>query len=98
MKNNIRTFGAVLLLLSLLLCFGIAVSRLDQSRHEEGRRQLEQVLRQTAVACYAAEGFYPPDVAYMQDHYGLRYEESEYRIHYEIFASNLMPDITVLEK
>ena len=89
---------AFLLLLAGLLLFSLTVSRLDQSRHQEGLLQLEQTLRRTAVACYAAEGFYPPDVAYMQDHYGLRYDENEFLIHYEIFASNLMPDITVLER
>ena len=50
------------------------------------------------MACYAAEGFYPPDVAYMQAHYGLRFDESRFAVRYEIFASNLMPDITVLDK
>ena len=55
-------------------------------------------MRQTALACYAAEGVYPPDVAYMQEHYGLQYDESRYAVSYEIYASNLMPDITVLDK
>lgn len=89
---------ALLLLLTGLLFFSLTVSRLDQNRRREGQLQLEQVLRRTAVTCYAAEGFYPPDIAYMQDHYGLRYDEKEFLIHYEIFASNLMPDITVLER
>ena len=34
----------------------------------------------------------------MQNHYGLQYDAQKYQIHYEIFASNLMPDITVIEK
>lgn len=98
MKKKNPKSTAFLLLLAGLLLFSLTVSRLDQSRHREGLLQLEQVLRRTAIACYAAEGFYPPDVAYMQDHYGLRYNENEFLIHYEVFASNLMPDITVLER
>ena len=49
------------------------------------------------MACYASEGFYPPDVAYMQEHYGLRYNADLYTVRYVRFASNLMPDITVLD-
>ena len=89
---------SVLLLVAALLCFSVALSRLGHGSREAGRQQLEETLRRTAVACYASEGFYPPDVAYMAEHYGLRYDEQLYLVHYEIFASNLMPDITVVER
>lgn len=81
-----------------LLCFVMAVSQLEQDRYAEGKRLLEDALRRTAVACYAAEGFYPPDVDYMKRHYALQYDEDRYVVRYEVFASNLMPDITVLER
>lgn len=84
--------------LAVLLCFLIAVSRLEQGREAEGKQQLEEALRRTAVSCYASEGFYPPNVEYMVQHYGLQYDEDAYRVHYEIFASNLMPEITVVER
>lgn len=89
---------SVLLLVAVLLCFSVALSRLGQGSREAGRKQLEETLHRTAVACYASEGFYPPDVAYMTEHYGLRYDAQLYLVHYEIFASNLMPDITVVER
>lgn len=83
---------------AVLLCFLLAVDRLQEDRQAEGKQLLEDVLRRTAVACYASEGFYPPDVAYMQQHYGLRFDGDSYVVHYERYASNLMPDITVLDK
>ena len=89
---------SILLLLAVLLCFLMAISRLEQGANAEGKQQLEDALRRTAVACYASEGFYPPDVDYMVQHYGLQYDEDAYRVHYEIFASNLMPEITVVER
>ena len=58
----------------------------------------EDALRRTAVACYAAEGFYPPDVTYMQEHYGLQLNTNRFTVRYVLQASNLMPDITVLDK
>jgi len=51
----------------------------------------------SAVACYAAEGIYPPTLEYLEEHYGIQVDREQYTVMYEIFASNLMPDVTVLE-
>lgn len=84
--------------LAMLLFLVLAVSRLEQGRQEQDIRQLEEALRRSAVVCYAAEGVYPPDVAYLREHYGLTYDESRYVVHYQLTASNFMPDITVTER
>ena len=89
---------SVLLALLVLLCFLLALSRLERGTAAEGKVQLEEAVRRAAVSCYASEGFYPPDVAYMTQHYGLQYDEEAYQVHYEVFASNLMPEITVVER
>lgn len=83
---------------AVLLLFLTGLSNLDRGRTEEGRQQLEQAIRRSAAACYAAEGIYPPDVEYLKEHYGLQIDEGRYAVFYEVFASNLMPDITVLER
>lgn len=89
---------SLILLMILAVFFLSALSRLEADRRAEGKQQLEEVLRRTAVSCYASEGFYPPDVAYMQEHYGLQFDEKNYIIRYERPVSNWMPDITVLER
>ena len=81
----------------VVLYFMTGLSNLTAGRTEEDKAQLEQALRRSAVACYAAEGIYPPDLAYLKEHYGLQIDEERYTVIYEVFASNLMPDITVLE-
>ena len=83
---------------AVLLLFLTGLSNLDRDRSEEGRKQLEEALRRGAVACYAAEGIYPPNVEYLEEHYGVQVDEERYAVFYEVFASNLMPDITVLER
>lgn len=82
----------------MIVCFVMTVSVVSREGQKEGKRQLEEALKRTAVACYATEGFYPPDLEYMQKYCGLQYDEKQYVVFYEIFASNLMPDITVLDK
>ena len=82
----------------ILLCFLGGISNLSQGREAEDKQQLEEALRRAAVACYAAEGIYPPNVEYMVEHYGLQIDSRRYVVSYTSFAENLMPDITVLEK
>lgn len=82
----------------VLLCFFSAVSNLTNGHADEDMQQLEEALRRAAVACYAAEGVYPPDLAYMQERYGIQINEKRYVVDYIFIADNLMPDITVLEK
>ena len=102
-KKGKRLFGALrgillpLAALVVLLFFFTGVSNLQSSSGQEGRRQLEESIRRTVAACYAAEGIYPPTVEYMEENYGLQVDRSRYYIDYIVFAENLMPDFTVLE-
>lgn len=89
--------AAAAAVLVVLWFFG-AVDGLNTGRSEEGRRQLENAIRRAAVACYAAEGIYPPTLDYLTEHYGIQIDEDRYTVFYEIFAENIMPEITVLEK
>jgi len=91
-------FRIFLLIVCMAVFMMIAVGNLEKSRQAEDLRQLEQALQRTAVACYAVEGVYPPDVAYMRQHYGLTYDESRYAVHYKLVASNFMPKIDVMVK
>ena len=92
MKKTI--FALLLAALALVFC----LDRLEEGQSAQGRQRLEDSVRRTAVTCYAAEGFYPPSVDYMETNWGLQYEKDRYVVRYEFFASNLMPQITVLEK
>jgi len=86
------------LLIGILIFFLTALGNLEQGQKKEGKAQLEEAIRRSAVACYAAEGIYPPNLDYLTEHYGIQIDETKYTVIYEVFAENLMPDITVLEK
>lgn len=94
----LKGLAAGLVILAASLWFFTALNGLETGRGDEGRQQLETALRRAAVACYAAEGVYPPTLDYLRHHYGVQIEEDRYLVFYEIFADNLMPDITVLER
>ena len=88
----------LLLALAVLGAFLVSLENLEAGQKAEGKRTLEEAVRNAAVACYAAEGAYPPDIGYLREYYGLTFDEDSYAIHYDFRASNLMPEITVLEK
>ncbi|MDO4516177.1 MAG: hypothetical protein Q4C76_03460 [Bacillota bacterium] len=88
----------ILLALCILLGFQTALRNLSSDQGEESRRVLEESLRRAAAACYAAEGCYPPTLDYIQQHYGVQIDEERYLVHYDCFAQNLMPEISILEK
>lgn len=93
----LRALLVPVLAVAVLLGFSTALGNLDAGRSEEDRDQRETAIRRSCVACFAAEGSYPQDVQYLKDHYGLQIDEERYAVFYDVFAENLMPDITVLE-
>ena len=100
MKKRRIHAGTVLLVPAALLALSMFMTglfNLETDRQSEGKRQLEDAVRRSAVACYAAEGIYPPNLEYLEEHYGIQVDRERYTVVYEVFASNLMPDVTVLE-
>ncbi len=62
----------------------------------EGAETLRRGITRACVQCYAIEGRYPPSVEYLKERYGIQIDEEKYNVFYSGFASNLMPDITVI--
>ena len=91
-----RSLQLTVLVIAVLLWFSVAMIRLGTGQAQEGREQLETALRRAAVACYAAEGCYPPSLEHLQTYYGVQINTEIFTVKYEVIASNLMPDITVL--
>lgn len=87
----------LLLLAAVPLLFSYGVDSLDRGRGEEAVRRLTQAIQRGCVACYATEGRYPQSLDELKERYGLQIDESRYAVFYTPVASNLMPQITVLE-
>lgn len=62
----------------------------------EGAQTLRSAIRRACVQCYAIEGRYPPNLSYLTEEYGIQIDEERYDVFYSGFASNVMPDITVI--
>ena len=84
------------IIISAVLIF--AIYYISNMGSEQGIKLTREAAVRTAVECYAIVGIYPPNVQYMEDIYNLSYDKTKYFIHYDAFASNIMPTIEVYEK
>ena len=93
------SWGRVLSAAFFLAVLGLFLLGLDSLSGTTARQEAEGLknsILQSAVHCYALEGFYPDSLSYLEDHYGLRYDRDKYVVSYEVIGSNLMPDVTVI--
>ncbi len=92
-------YGIAFVLFGAIAAFTmVGLQSTDAKQQEEALRIAEESILRGAVSCYALEGFYPPDYEYLKEHYGIRVDEEKYTVFYSVFASNMMPDVTVIEK
>ncbi|MGO5053847.1 hypothetical protein ACTQ6A_15275 [Lachnospiraceae bacterium LCP25S3_G4] len=89
---------SIIIFLLLIFIFYCGISFISLKNDHEQRAYLEQTLQRSIVHCYAVEGSYPESLAYLKEHYGVTYDSSKYFVDYQISGSNLMPDITIIEK
>lgn len=86
-----------LLFATILLLFFIGLNSVTKTTKEEEFKATKQAIVRSVVHCYAIEGAYPPSVNYLEKLYGLTINYDKYKVEYNRFASNLMPDITVIK-
>lgn len=76
--------------------FFIAVDETGRVNIKKQQESLENALSRDIVQCYAIEGRYPPNLEYMEEHYGLVYDKDIFFVDYQPIGSNLYPDVTVI--
>lgn len=103
-RNREGARGWLATLLSLLLFAAAAawvartVDRAAAVSDREGLRQAELAVRQAAVSCYALDGAYPASYEDLKTRSAIAVDEERYKVFYEVFASNIMPEITVVRR
>jgi len=93
LKGVAITLLAFFLLLALFFYGFMVIS--EQSASEQTSALREAVMR-GVLTCYAIEGRYPANTAYLKAHYGLTYDEKRFLVTIDAFAENQLPDISIL--
>jgi hypothetical protein len=107
MKHSRENYASNLILLILkpvlfflcilsLFIWGIYIT--NRTSNEESLHLAEENIRKAVISCYALEGRYPQSFEYLEKNYGINIDTDKYTVFYSVFASNIMPDITVIEK
>ena len=81
------------LLFPLLCCY-----LLGNSLDRQGAAALRQAVLEAAVQCYAVEGKYPESLDRLEREYGVQINHARYIVTYDVYASNQLPDVQVLQK
>ena len=83
-----------------IMIMGLIVDGLhktEESSRAEGLRILEDGIRRAVVTAYAVEGRYPDTLAHIVENYGIHIDTTRYIVDYNIFATNIMPNVAVFE-
>jgi len=99
MQTNTRRKWLTLLISFIFIgIFFITINNMKMQLEVQESDRLESALKTAAINCYAMEGSYPDSAEYLINHYGIIIDESKYHVFYEVFATNIMPDIRVYRK
>jgi len=93
--KNIQLSVMVLVSIAIIFVILSGIDSYDNSFDSVETERIQAVVEKYAIQCYATEGAYPPDVFYLQEHYGLILNEEKYIYEYEAVAENIKPIIQV---
>jgi hypothetical protein len=101
-KTKAQRAAAAGTLTAAAVLLGVGIWRLDSGVRADLQRQAETSVKDAvlaaAVQCYAVEGSYPANLAYLQQTYGLQLNQKRFYVDYSVYASNQLPDVQVLSK
>lgn len=99
--NLARNMGKTLMALVLTAALAgalLAVRATEKYVQQEELDTVKQAIVAAAVNCYATEGFYPGDVAYLEEHYGVQIDRKKYVVAYSLLGQNTLPFVDVVRK
>lgn len=80
----------------LLLILALLLLRPGRELNDESALAIEEAVRRSAQQCYVVEGVYPPNLAYLEENYGLQINRRDFYVNYSAFSSNLPPTVRVI--
>ena len=82
----------------ILAAFAQGIDSMSEGTRRRQKESLENAVMRDVTYCYTVEGAYPESLEYLEEHYGLTYDEELFFVDYRISGANIFPEITVLEK
>lgn len=89
---------SVCVFLLILFLFVQGISSFSVSTRKRQKESLENAIMRNVTYCYTVEGSYPESLNYLKENYGLTYDEDLFFVDYRISGSNILPDVTIIER
>ena len=93
-----RMWIALLVLLVIIAAVVLFVALRRDDLSDKSAGAIKEAVQRCALQCYVVEGVYPPNLAYMEDNYGLQINHDDFYVTYDAFASNIPPTVIVTVK
>ena len=87
----------ILIIFAILFIFFLGIDEISSGNKERQQASLQEAVDRDIVQCYSLEGIYPPSLEYMEEHYGLIYDKKLFFIDYRPVASNIYPEVTIIQ-
>ncbi len=88
---------SVFFFIAIIIAFLLGISFISSTSAKDQKQVLTDAVSRDIIHCYAVEGYYPPSLAYIENHYGLTYDKSRYIVDYVPVGDNIMPSVTIVE-
>ncbi len=98
-KEKNQTLGYILSLTAMAAVVAVFAAAVLNFSGRTGAREeetLRKAVARASVQCYAIEGRYPPSVGYLEENYAIQINRKKDNVFYDGFASNVMPEITII--
>ncbi len=83
--------------IAIIVWFFTGLSNTRDMSDEQRRENVKQSVMNGAVLCYSVEGFFPEDLDYLKENYGLNYDEKRYLVHYRYVSADICPSVLVYD-
>ncbi len=94
----LKQTASVALFAAVFLLFLLGLDGIDRKTSAQRAESLRLSISRGIASCYAMEGAYPESLAYLKEHYGIRYDSDEFFVDYQVLGENIFPDVTIIEK
>lgn len=88
---------SVVFFIGIIALFLFGISFIASTSKKDQKQILTDAVSKDIIHCYAVEGYYPPSLKYIEDHYGLTYDKERYIVDYVPIGDNIMPSVTIVE-
>lgn len=97
-RRRIGIICSVVILAAVITGASYALKSVNQNISEQSLQSVKTTVLKSAVQCYAVEGSYPESLSYLEENYGLLLNHNRYIVTYDVFASNVLPEVMVLQR